>query len=126
MILGRLIGRAITADELETVPAPERIVEVTYSSRELTAICPVTKQPDIYALKISYVPMGGVSLESKSLKHYLWGFHDRGLYAEQLADQISADLGRILRTEVVVEVEQNVRGGLQLKVIAHDGCERNE
>ncbi len=43
-------------DELDTFPAPAGLGRVTMTSDELTALCPVTGQPDFYVLTIEYEP----------------------------------------------------------------------
>ncbi len=84
--LGRETSGPIGAGELDTVPwnhpAADAVVE--FSTDELTAFCPVTGQPDFYALTLSYRPAERL-LESKALKLYLWGFRDKGAFAEDLA-----------------------------------------
>lgn len=120
-ILGRTVGRPITAAELETVTAPESVASVTFETGELSALCPVTRQPDIYHAEISYVP-NGASLESKALKHYLWGFRNEGIFAEDLAHRIASDLAVQLTCSVTVELRQQVRGGLTLTVLAEVGA----
>jgi len=85
----------------------------------LTALCPITGQPDFYELKLDYRP--GVSLiESKSLKLYLWGFRDRGIFAEDLAATLLEDLVSACNpTEMTVYLTQQVRGGLQIRTVVH-------
>lgn len=121
--LGRHLGRPLAADELAssseaTIPAATHLREVVFTSTELTANCPVTGQPDLYSTTISYRPTGGLCLESKALKHYLWGFRDRGIFAEDLASRIAEDLHTTLNAAVDVELIQQVRGGLTLTVRA--------
>ena len=53
---------------MDTVPwnhaGADAVVE--YSTSELTAICPVTGQPDFYELKLSYRPVARL-LEAKAM-----------------------------------------------------------
>lgn len=109
----------ITADGLDTVPVKGGVYEVVFETEELTAMCPVTGQPDFYHATITYEP-AGKSLESKSLKLYLLNFRATGIFAEDLAAQISADLRPVLGVPVSVTVKQQVRGGLSLTVSAED------
>src|SRR4028118_1153948 len=85
-ILGREARGPIEAEDLDTVPwahgDSDAVVEFT--TNELTAICPVTGQPDFYELKFSYRPRERL-IESKAIKLYLWGFRARGAFAEDLA-----------------------------------------
>src|ERR671935_241087 len=59
---------------LETFANPG-VSHVELTSDELTAVCPVTSQPDLYVATIEYWPQA-LCLESKSLKLYLNGFRD--------------------------------------------------
>ncbi|MGW1071563.1 preQ(1) synthase [Streptomyces sp. NPDC002537] len=119
--LGQTVGHAISADALDTVTVPENVGLVAYRTTELSALCPVTGQPDIYDATISYQP-DGRSLESKALKHYLWGFRDKGIYCETLAATLADDLATVLGTPVTVELRQQVRGGLTLSATASRGA----
>ena len=84
---------------LETFPNPGvEVVELV--SDELTAVCPITSQPDFYTARIEYRPRGRC-LESKSLKIYLSRFRDQGAFCEALAVQIRDEIASGL-----VEVEQ--------------------
>lgn len=121
--LGQHLGHALTGDQLAaaaeaTIPAPDHLTQVTFTTSELSANCPVTEQPDIYTATITYRPTGGLCIESKALKHYLWSFRDQGVYAEALAARIAADLHDVLNAPVTVELTQQVRGGLTLNARA--------
>lgn len=128
--LGRHLGRPLAADEMAsaseaTIPAAAHLREVVFTTTELSANCPVTGQPDLYATTISYRPTGGLCLESKALKHYLWSFRDKGVFAEDLASQIAEDLHAVLNSTVNVELIQQVRGGLTLTARATAPTARN-
>jgi len=122
---GQLLGREargpIGAEDLDTVPwthgDSDAVVEFT--TNELTAICPVTGQPDFYELKLSYRPRERL-IESKAMKLYLWGFRDRGAFAEDLAATLLKDLVRACDpVEMTVDLTQQVRGGLQIRTVVH-------
>jgi 7-cyano-7-deazaguanine reductase len=61
-------------------------------------------------------------VESKSLKHYLWSFRDRPVFAEALAAEIA---GEIMRATAAVGVRvvltQHVRGGIVTETTAELG-----
>ena len=61
---------------LETFANPG-VARVELESDELTAICPVTGQPDLYRARIEYDP-DALCLESKSVKLYLARFRNEG------------------------------------------------
>lgn len=107
----------------EAFPAP-RVDLVRLEAHEFTSICPRTGQPDFGRVIIEYEP-GARCLESKALKYYLWSFRDEGAFCESLAAQIADDIVHAIRPRrVVVEVHQNVRGGIALVATAVRGTGR--
>lgn len=107
----------IGATDVDIIAVDPLAHPVRYTTKELTALCPVTGQPDQYELTVHYdVP--GRTIESKSLKLYLWSFRDQGVYAENLAAVIARDLSTALGAVVRVYLRQQVRGGLVLEVSA--------
>ncbi len=92
---------------------------VEFSTNELTGLCPITGRPDFYEPTLSYHP-GAFLIESKSLKLYLWGFRDRGIFAEDLAATLLKDLVSACNpAEMTVDLTQQVRGGLQIRTVVH-------
>jgi 7-cyano-7-deazaguanine reductase len=86
------------------------------TSDELTAVCPVTGQPDLYLASIEYEP-GPLCLESKSLKIYLSRYRNEGAFCEALAVRIRDDVAEALdlpRDRVSVTLEQKARGGITI------------
>ena len=104
---------------LETFPNPGvELVEMT--SDELTAMCPVTGQPDMYIASIEYAP-DELCLESKSLKLYLARFRNEGAFCEALAVKIRDDVAEALgldQSRVTVTLEQKTRGGITITAVA--------
>ncbi len=118
-VLGRETRGPIGAKHLDTVPwnhaGTDAVVE--FSTDELTAICPVTGQPDFYELKLNYRP-GTRLLESKAMKLYLWGFRDRGMFAEDMAATLLKDfVAACDPAEITVDLTQKVRGGLEIRTV---------
>jgi 7-cyano-7-deazaguanine reductase len=100
---------------LETFGNPG-VSHVEMKSDELTAVCPVTGQPDLYVATIEYRP-GPLCIESKSLKLYLSGFRNEGHFCEALAVRIRNDLAQALELpsdKVRVTLEQKARGGITI------------
>jgi 7-cyano-7-deazaguanine reductase len=100
---------------LEAFPNPG-VERVELVSDELTAMCPITSQPDFYTATISYQARG-LCLESKSLKLYLARFHDQGVFCEALAVQIRDDVAAALQlnaSDVNVALRQKARGGITI------------
>lgn len=105
-------------DHVECFPAPATLVKVRFSTEEVTSLCPVTGQPDISSVTIEYEP-GEWCIESKSLKFYLWSFRDRPVFAEALAAEIAAEVGRTARPRSArVTVTQRPRGGIVIEATA--------
>ena len=104
---------------LETFPNPG-VSEVEMTSDELTAICPVTSQPDLYTATIEYRPRA-LCLESKSLKLYLARFRNEGVFCEALAVRIRDDVAAALEVDadaVHVTLRQKARGGITITATA--------
>jgi 7-cyano-7-deazaguanine reductase len=104
---------------LETFPNPG-VAEVEMTSDELTAICPVTSQPDLYTATIEYRPRA-LCLESKSLKLYLARFRNEGAFCEALAVRIRDDVAAALEVDagaVRVVLRQKARGGITITATA--------
>jgi 7-cyano-7-deazaguanine reductase len=118
-VLGHETRGPIGAEQLDTVPwnHADTNAVVEFSTDELTAICPVTEQPDFYELKLSYLP-GSRLLESKAMKLYLWSFRERGMFAEDMAATLLKDLVAACNpTEMTVDLTQKVRGGIKIRTV---------
>ena len=100
---------------LETFANPG-VSRVELVSDELTAVCPVTGQPDLYVATIEYSPQS-LCLESKSLKLYLNGYRNEAGFCEALAVRIRDDVAAALELpadKVRVTLEQKARGGITI------------
>jgi 7-cyano-7-deazaguanine reductase len=100
---------------LETFPNPG-VSHVEMTSDELTALCPVTGQPDMYVATIEFWPQA-LCIESKSLKLYLSGFRNEGHFCEALAVKIREDVAEavdLLPDKVRVTLKQKARGGITI------------
>lgn len=103
---------------LDTFPAPPRVTTVRMVSDEVTALCPVTGQPDWYEVTIAYRP-DGRCIESKSLKLYFQQFRNEGIFGEAFAERVARDImeacaPRWVRTTIV----QKPRGGITITASA--------
>lgn len=113
-ILGETVRQPIAADKLEGIPCPPNVIDVTMTSEEGTSMCPVTGQPDFWTVAIHYEPIEWC-LESKSLKLFLWGYRDRKVFAEALAQDIcEAVFASIHPAWIEVDLWQRPRGGITL------------
>jgi 7-cyano-7-deazaguanine reductase len=118
-VLGREARGPVGAEGLDTAPWSHGDADATveFTTNELTATCLITGQPDFYELKLTYRPKEAL-IESKSLKLYLWGFRDRGIFAEDLAATLLKDLVAACDpAEMTVDLTQQVRGGLQIRTV---------
>ena len=100
---------------LETFANPG-VSHVEMTSDELTAICPITSQPDLYVATIEFWP-DALCIESKSLKLYLSKFRNEGHFCEALAVEIRDDVAQVLELppdKVQVTLEQKARGGITI------------
>jgi 7-cyano-7-deazaguanine reductase len=103
---------------LETFDAPAHLETVTFTSDELTSLCPLTGQPDFNTVEILYAP-DRRCIESKSLKLYLWSFRDEGAFVEALAATIATDVFDATEARwVQVTITQHVRGGIVTTAVA--------
>jgi 7-cyano-7-deazaguanine reductase len=104
---------------LETFENPG-VTRVEMTSDELTAVCPITGQPDMYVVTIEYRAQR-LCLESKSLKLYLARYRNEGAFCEALAVRIRDDVAEALELEtgdVTVTLRQKARGGITITATA--------
>jgi 7-cyano-7-deazaguanine reductase len=97
---------------------PNRHYEIEITCPEFTAVCPKTGQPDFGTIVISYIP-AAACLELKSLKLYLFGFRDRGIFYEHSVNTILDDLVascQPVRMKVIGQF--NPRGGISARITA--------
>ena len=114
-----VLGRpgATPSDQIDTFEVDGHVDLVHFHSSELTAVCPVTSQPDFYSIDIEYVPATSC-IETRSLKLYLRTFDGRGIFAEHLAPLIAGHLADAVEVPVTVRLTQQVRGGITTTVTA--------
>jgi len=100
--------------ELETIPAQELPQRVTFTTDELTAVCPFDfGGPDFYTLTLIYEP-DEHGIESRSLKEYLHAFRATEATAETLAHEIySTVIETIKPHRCYLRLEQARRGGIE-------------
>jgi 7-cyano-7-deazaguanine reductase len=105
---------------LETFPnpRPERNYEILIDCPEFTSVCPKTGLPDFGTIRISYVP-DAQCVELKSLKYYLVGFRNKGIFYEAVTNQILDDLVALLQPRRMTVVgDFSARGGMKTSVTA--------
>lgn len=89
---------------------------ISFATKEFTAFCPVTNQPDFYELEIAYEP-DQLCVESKSLKLWLQGFRNHRAFGEYLVERLLEEFSEVVKPRwVFIRLVQNIRGGLQMTV----------
>jgi len=110
----------MSSSALETFPNPrrEREYEIAISCPEFTSLCPKTGLPDFGEIRITYVP-DARCIELKSLKYYIIGFRNRGIFYEHVTNQILDDLVAACEPRrMTVTGDFSVRGGIKTVVTA--------
>ena len=80
------------AGPLETFPNPYpgRDYTIEIVCPEFTSLCPKTGQPDFGTISFRYTP-AAACVELKSLKLYLQGYRDKGIFYEHAVNRILED-----------------------------------
>ena len=107
-------------DPLETFdnPHPGRDYVIRHVAPEFTSVCPKTGQPDFGTITVEYVP-DAKCVELKSLKFYLQGFRNEGVFYEDVVNRILDDLVAALAPRrMTVTGKFTPRGGLHSAVTA--------
>ncbi|NBB95294.1 MAG: NADPH-dependent 7-cyano-7-deazaguanine reductase QueF [Planctomycetes bacterium] len=106
--------------ELKTFdnPHPGRDYVIRHVAPEFTSVCPKTGQPDFGTIEIEYVAARRC-VELKSLKFYLQGFRNEGVFYEDVVNRILDDLVAALQPRrMTVTGAFTPRGGMHSTVIA--------
>jgi 7-cyano-7-deazaguanine reductase len=99
-------------------PRPERDYEIVIRCPEFTSVCPKTGLPDFGTITVQYVP-DRQCIELKSLKLYLIGYRNRGIFYEAAVNAILDDLAKACRPRrMEVEGAFTARGGITTTVVA--------
>lgn len=101
---------------IEVFDAPESEAKqvYTFTTDELTALCPFDfGGPDYYVLTLRYSPTD-YCLESKSLKKYIESFRDTEISAESLGAEIFSAIEKVVEPQdLYIRLEQARRGGVE-------------
>ena len=102
---------------LETFPNPEPKRDYEIAIR-FTSVCPKTGLPDFGEIRVTYTP-DARCLELKALKLYLIEFRNRGIFYEQVTNQILDDLVAACEPRRMTVVGAfSARGGITTQVTA--------
>lgn len=86
---------------------------ITIEIPEFTSVCPKTNLPDFGKVTIIYEP-NKVCAELKSLKYYMLGYRNFGIFYENAINRILKDFYAAVKPKwVIVRGEFNMRGGMR-------------
>tara|TARA_B100000315_G_scaffold168946_1_gene157501 strand:+ start:253 stop:612 length:360 start_codon:yes stop_codon:yes gene_type:complete len=92
---------------------------VKISIPEFTCVCPRTGHPDFATMEINYIP-NALIVELKSLKLYLQGFRNIGVFHEVVTNKITDDFRLACKPHKIDVVGRfNPRGGISTDVEVH-------
>lgn len=104
--------------ELFDNPRPQRDYRITIRCPEFTSVCPKTGQPDFGEITIEYGP-DQHCIELKSLKFYLYGYRNKGIFYESLTNEILDDLSSVCKPRwMKITARFTPRGGITTDVVA--------
>lgn len=103
-------------EELIMIPYIGEKEIIEYSYPELVGLCPITFFPDIYNIKIRFIPNTHIP-ELKSLKFYFMDYYFLPISHEHLISKIYKNFEKKVKPEkLYIYMETNVRGGLTTKI----------
>ena len=92
--------------------------EIVIDDPEFTSVCPKTRLPDHGVLTLRYTPSKRC-LELKSLKLYMLGYRNLGIFQENVVNRFLADVVKAADPlEATVIGDFAARGGLTTRVVA--------
>lgn len=109
-------GLSAALPELESFPNQFPGYEAEIEIPEFTSICPRTGLPDFGTIRIRYMP-GRSCVELKSLKLYVNGYRNVGIFQENAVNRMMRDFVKAVRPVWVrVTGEFKARGGISTVV----------
>jgi 7-cyano-7-deazaguanine reductase len=110
--------------ELEVLPNQFKGYSITIVIPEYTSLCPRTGLPDAGTITIEYEP-DAAFVELKSLKLYILGYRNVGIFYENAVNRILKDFVKAVRPRWArVRGEFNPRGGITSIIEAKFGKQR--
>jgi len=103
---------------LATWPNQHTGYTITTEIPEFTSVCPKTNLPDFGTITIRYQPRR-LCVELKSLKYYILGYRNLGIFYENAVNRILDDLVKACSPAwAQVEGVFRTRGGMHSKITA--------
>ena len=107
-------------------PNPGRDYVIEHVAEEFTSVCPKTGQPDFGTVTVRYVAEAQC-VELKSLKLYLQGFRNEGIFYEAVTNRIADDLTGAMQPKwLIVETCWTIRGGIRSTIRVEVGDVPNQ
>lgn len=107
--------------ELEVIANQFRGYRISVVIPEYSSLCPRTGMPDNGTITIEYEPVDHF-VELRSLKYYILGYRDLGIFYENAVNRILKDFVRAVKPRwAVVRGEFRPRGGINSTVEARYG-----
>lgn len=107
--------------KLEVLPNQFSGYTITIVIPEYTSLCPKTGLPDAGTITIEYEP-NKYFVELKSLKYYILGYRNLGIFYENAVNRILKDFVKAVKPRwAVVRGEFNPRGGMSSVIEARFG-----
>jgi len=113
-----LSGIRTNLPRIECIPNSHKDYEITIDIPEYTSVCPKTGLPDFGTIVIKYVP-NKLCLELKSLKYYIIGYRNLGIFYENIVNRILDDVVAACRPKKASVIGYfNARGGMTVEIEA--------
>ena len=111
-------GTGNSLPKIECIPSLHKGYDVTINIPEYTSVCPKTGLPDFGTIIIKYMP-DRYCIELKSLKYYINGYRNLGIFYENIVNKILDDAVKACEPKwAVVTGHFNARGGMTATVEA--------
>lgn len=107
--------------KLGVLPNRFRGYAITIEIPEYTSVCPKTGLPDTGTVLLRYEP-GRYIVELKSLKYYILGYRNLGIFYENAVNRILHDFVLAVKPRwILIRGDFNPRGGIRCRVEARRG-----
>ena len=111
-------GRKDKLPAIEGWPNQHHGYEIKIEAPEFTSVCPKTGLPDFGTITIEYLP-DALCIELKSLKYYLLGYRNLGIFYENAVNRILEDVAAAVSPlRAVVTGSFTARGGMRSTIVA--------
>lgn len=103
---------------IEAWPNQHQGYEIKIEAPEFTSVCPKTGLPDFGTITVEYLP-DALCIELKSLKYYLLGYRNMGIFYENAVNRILDDVAKAVKPlRAVVTGSFTSRGGMRSTIVA--------